>query len=78
MWGKAASSFAMPAGDGVTVARRNIKHGHHQDLEALILEAAAIQASHWPPKELDYIAHVFSHLPEVTREEPSPSAVPTV
>jgi hypothetical protein len=44
------------------LAHSNIENGHHEDLEALVLEAAPIQARHRIPEEIDYLAHVLLRL----------------
>jgi hypothetical protein len=57
MFGTPGKVLHDAAGDRVPVTGRDLEHGHHQDLEALIFEAAAVQAGHGAAKEFDYVAH---------------------
>jgi hypothetical protein len=59
------------ASDCVAVARREVEDGHHQDLEALVLQAALVEACHRSPEEIHYIAHVFSPFSDRHQYKPA-------
>jgi hypothetical protein len=45
------------ASDCVTLARCNIKDRDHQDLKALVREAAPVEAGYGATEEIKYVAH---------------------